>query len=110
MNKEASMTFRVEEDLRDKFSAAAKLEYRPAAQVLRDFMRNYVEQVRKRTAGADYISSSERMRREKAVNAARASIGLEGFKVSKEDEEQAHRFINGEIDLSDFLKVSHDHE
>lgn len=50
-------------------------------------------------------SSSERRRREEAVNFARASIGLEGFKPSLEDEALAQRFIDGEIDLAEFVQV-----
>ena len=50
---------------------------------------------------------AERRRREEAVNFARASISLEGFQTSKEDEDHARRFINGEIELVDFLKVEH---
>lgn len=51
------------------------------------------------------LSSSERRRREEAVNFARASIGLEGFKPSLEDETLAQRFIDGEIDLAEFVQV-----
>jgi hypothetical protein len=51
------------------------------------------------------LSSSERRRREEAVNFARASIGLEGFKPSLEDEALAQRFIDGEIDLAEFVQV-----
>lgn len=42
MSKEVQMTFRVEPELRAAFSDAALLEDRPAAQVLREFMRAYV--------------------------------------------------------------------
>jgi hypothetical protein len=41
------------------------------------------------------ISDAERKRREEASNYARASVGLEGFKLSAADEEHAQRFING---------------
>jgi hypothetical protein len=64
------------------------------------------DKTRIRPAGVSSISTGEHNRREKAVNAARASVGLEGFKISKEDEAQAQRFINGEIELPDFLKVT----
>lgn len=50
------------------------------------------------------ISTADRRRREAAVNFARASVGLEGFKPSKESEANALRFINGEIELADFVR------
>lgn len=42
--------------------------------------------------------------RQEAVNFARASVGLEGLKPSAASEQQAFRFIAGEIDLPEFLK------
>ncbi len=50
------------------------------------------------------ISGAERDRRVAAVNYARASVGLEGFALSEADEEYAQRFINGDIDLKDFVQ------
>ncbi|GHT95236.1 hypothetical protein AGMMS49545_17850 [Betaproteobacteria bacterium] len=38
------MNLRIDEDLREKFTAAAERNHRPAAQVLRDLMRDYVAQ------------------------------------------------------------------
>ncbi|MDR0781100.1 MAG: antitoxin VbhA family protein [Pseudomonadales bacterium] len=107
--KEVSMTIRVEPDLRASFSAAAELEHRPAAQVLREFMRNYVERVGQRVPVPQSlnhaISTAERLRREKAFAYARASVELEGFKLSAADEKHAQRFINGEIDLPEFVRI-----
>lgn len=54
------------------------------------------------------ISAVERQRRENAVNFARASVGLEGFKVSDEYEVQAKRFIEGDIELSELTKAAHE--
>lgn len=50
------------------------------------------------------IDPQERKRREDAVNYARASVGLEGFRLSEALEQHARRFINGEIDMTEFLK------
>ena len=107
MTKEVQMTFRVEPELRADFTDAAELDHRPAAQVLREFMRAYVHQMRERvdTPANDSVSVAERRRREKAVDFARASVGLEGFKPSKEEEAHARRFINGEIQLPEFVQV-----
>jgi predicted transcriptional regulator len=43
---EATFTFRVEEDLKAKFAEAAKAEDMTGAQLLRRFMRDYVEHQR----------------------------------------------------------------
>ena len=50
------------------------------------------------------ISEDERRKRQEAVNYARASVGLEGFKPSEADEQRAARFVAGEIDLAEFVK------
>ena len=49
------------------------------------------------------ITDAERRRRQEAVNFARASVGLEGFKPSPECEAQAVRFINGEIEIAEVI-------
>ena len=41
---EATFTFRVDEGLKDQFSNAAKSRDRTSAQLLRDFMRDFVKQ------------------------------------------------------------------
>ena len=46
---------------------------------------------------------AERRKRQEAVNFARASVGLEGFKPSPECEAQAVRFINGEIEIAEVI-------
>lgn len=107
MNKEVQMTFRVEPELRAEFSDAALLEDRPAAQVLREFMRAYVRQSRERghSLANNLVSPTESRRREKAVSFARASVGLEGFQPHKSDEELSRRYIAGEISISDAIKA-----
>lgn len=49
------------------------------------------------------IADEERRKRQEAVNYARASVGLEGFKPSHAAEAHAARFIAGEIDLAEFV-------
>lgn len=106
MSKEVQMTFRVEPELRSEFADAALLENRPAAQVLRELMRAYVQQSRERPGvpANAAISAAERRRREAAVNFARASIGLEGFTPSEAAEAGARQFIRGDIPLADFAQ------
>lgn len=41
---DATFTFRVEESLKEQFAVAAKEKDRSGAQLLRDFMREFVEQ------------------------------------------------------------------
>ena len=110
MSKEVQMTFRIEPELRAEFTDAALQEHRPAAQVLREFMRAYVNDARERqnTPANDAISAGERRRRENAVNFARSSVGLEGFTPSKAQEAHARRFISGEIQLAEFVHVKTD--
>jgi predicted transcriptional regulator len=43
---EATFTFRVDEALKNEFAAAAKARDRTGAQILRDFMREFVQQQR----------------------------------------------------------------
>lgn len=50
------------------------------------------------------IPGAERDRRVAAVNYARASVGLEGFSLSAADEEHAQRFIDGDIELEEFVQ------
>lgn len=42
-SKDAGFRIRVERDLRDKFIEMCRAKDRPAAQVIRDFMRQYIE-------------------------------------------------------------------
>jgi len=43
MEKDAGFRIRVERDLRDKFIEVCRAQDRPAAQVVRDFMRQYIK-------------------------------------------------------------------
>ncbi|MGX1744455.1 hypothetical protein ACWIEX_23150 [Bosea sp. NPDC055353] len=50
MKKDAGMRIRIERELRDEFLAACQVLDRPAAQVIREFMRDFV---RKHGASSD---------------------------------------------------------
>lgn len=50
------------------------------------------------------ISDVERGQREVAVDYARSSVGLEGFSLGTSDEAHTQRFINGEINLAEFVQ------
>lgn len=83
--KEVQMTLGGGPELRSSFIEAAELDHRSIK---------------------CSVSSAERQRREDAVSFARASVGLEGFKPSEIEETHARRFINGEIELTEFVKVN----
>jgi hypothetical protein len=51
------------------------------------------------------ISNEERARRREAVDYAIASVGLEGFVLPIEEKLNAERYVNGEIDLDEYLKM-----
>jgi metal-responsive CopG/Arc/MetJ family transcriptional regulator len=46
MAKEAVFTVKLESDLRDAFAAAAEETHRPASQIVREFMREFVQRQR----------------------------------------------------------------
>ncbi|MFG0229168.1 antitoxin VbhA family protein [Achromobacter sp. 413638] len=98
--KESTVTFRVETELRDDFHRAVETEHRPAAQVLRELMREYIVRT---LPPKSLITAAERQRRQAAVEFSRANVGLEGFVLTPADEVHAQRFIDGEIDLAEFV-------
>jgi hypothetical protein len=53
---------------------------------------------------ASGLSPEERRAREAAVRFANASVGLEGFQMSPDAERKARLFMDGEIDLAEFLQ------
>jgi hypothetical protein len=57
--KDAGMRIRVEQDLREEFIAACQTQHIPAAQVLRQFMRGYVEQVRAKSTKPNSKANSK---------------------------------------------------
>lgn len=96
MNKEAQMTFRVEHDLRRDFAeAVASVSERPAAQLLRQFMRKFSQAVE---AGqvlengeteaiekmAIEIAHAELLGRVESAKFGIASVALEGLKLPAE--------------------------
>lgn len=50
--KDSGLRIRIERDLRDQFLAACREQDRPAAQVLREFMRQFVASNQNRPAQA----------------------------------------------------------
>jgi hypothetical protein len=92
--KTTAMTFRVDEPLRESFTQAAKQVHRPAAQVLRELMRNFVAETA--TTAKPALSASELLRRREAVSDARANLGLEGVRVDGDFARLAEQYTAGE--------------
>lgn len=80
MAKEAVFTMKLEPELRDAFMAAAAAEDRPASQIVREFMRDYVRQDR------EYV---EFVRRK--VERSRASIAAGKWRSAEEVEADFRR-------------------
>jgi hypothetical protein len=51
------------------------------------------------------LSKMETRRRREAVDFARASVELEGFKVSPERLALSERFVSGEIDIEEYFAL-----
>jgi len=66
MSKEAVFTMKLEPELRDQFMAEAEASHRPASQVVRELMREFVERQRQAREYNTFLSSK--------VEAARASM------------------------------------
>lgn len=77
MAKQAVFTMKLEPELRDAFMAAAAEADRPASQIVREFMRDYVQQDR------EYVAWPQ-----KKIDEARADIAA--GRVHTQEEVEAH--------------------
>ena len=66
MSKEAVFTMKLEPELRDEFMAEAEAAHRPASQVLRELMREFVQRQREAREYDEFLRSK--------VEAGRASM------------------------------------
>jgi predicted transcriptional regulator len=66
MQKEAVFTMKLEQELRDEFMAEADAAHRPASQIVRDLMREFVQRQREARAYDVFLR--------KKVEAARLSV------------------------------------
>lgn len=78
MANETSFTMTIEAELRDAFLAEAAADERPAAQVVRDLMRDYVQRRREERAYDAYLG--------RKVAAAREQVA-QGLTYANEDVE-----------------------
>lgn len=104
MSKEVFMQMRVEPELRASFYEAVAKEHRPAAQVLRELMREYIDS-RQKTEKTD---TGEILKRFESVKFAAASVSLEGLSVSPEAMAKARSFVEGKIELDELVALRHE--
>lgn len=57
MSKEAVFTMKLEPELRTEFMAEAAASHRPASQILRELMRDFVQRQREARAYDDFLRS-----------------------------------------------------
>ena len=57
--KESTLSLRIDANLKAEFATAVRNEDRPAAEVLRDLMRRYIEDVRRRRFSAEARRQSQ---------------------------------------------------
>ncbi len=57
MSKEAVFTMKLEPELREQFMAEAEASHRPASQVLRELMREFIERQRQARAYDSFLAS-----------------------------------------------------
>ena len=57
MSKEAVFTMKLEPDLRADFMAAAQASHRPASQIMRELMRDFVQRQRQARKYDDFLQS-----------------------------------------------------
>ena len=100
MNKETTMTFRVEPNLRSDFAKAAKKVKMPAAQILRILMQNFIDHVQESNP-----TNEERECRARAIKFAEASANFEGCYLPENARPFITRYINGEMDINSILKT-----
>ena len=120
--KTATMTFRIEEDLRQQFNEAAMRVHRPAAQIIRELMREFVEKnidgtnsepARETVTTSFYVGGEEyqitqpvaktmeELERRKAMEFAIANSELEGYKTPDEFRNLMEQVVIGEITIED---------
>ena len=101
MLKDEQMIIRVPGELKAEFQQAAEIADRPAAQILREFMRDFVAK-NKVSAVLDMTPPTVEERKA-AVNFGRASVALEGLTVSSEAQAQQERWVRGEITMEECI-------
>nr|WP_154325004.1 antitoxin of toxin-antitoxin stability system [Pantoea sp. 201603H] len=79
MPKEAVFTMKLESSLREDFIAAAKASHRPASQVIRELMREYIQRQSDSRAYDAYLAQKV----EKGRQSIRAGEGVDNEEVER---------------------------
>lgn len=61
MSKDVQMSIKMEPELRDQFMAIAATMHRPAAQIVRDLMRSYIERQVQQAPNPETIAAIQAM-------------------------------------------------
>lgn len=79
MSKEAVFTMKLEADLRAEFMAEAEASHRPASQILRELMRDFVQRQREAREYDDFLSHKV----ETARHSMRSGLGKSNDQIEK---------------------------
>jgi predicted transcriptional regulator len=89
------MALRLDADLKERFQRAADAQDRPAGQLLREIMRDYLDQ----------RESSDQGSREAAARYATASVALEGGQFSSFSDGLVSRYVEGNLDVPGMVET-----
>lgn len=90
MSKEAVFTMKLEPELRDEFMAEAEAAHRPASQILRELMREFVQRQREAREYDEFL----RHKVEAARASMRAGIGQSNDEVEAEFAAKRTRIVD----------------
>lgn len=91
MGNDTKMMIRVTEALRDSVNQCAERLQRPAAQITRELLQDFVER------------SEEHARRVRAIETARGSTFLEGFVADTDTDALLKRYADGDLTIDQVI-------
>jgi len=91
MAKQAVFTMKLEPELREAFMAAAEADHRPASQVLRELMREYIQRQREAREYQAYLSGKvETARRSMRAGEGRSNAEVEALFAERRAQAEGH--------------------
>ncbi|GAB6043237.1 antitoxin of toxin-antitoxin stability system [Endothiovibrio diazotrophicus] len=91
MSKQAVFTMKLESELRAEFMAAAEAAHRPASQIVRELMRDYVQRRRETREYDEFL----RRKVETARTSMHANSGRDNDEVEAEFAARRERLLTG---------------
>lgn len=91
MSKEAVFTMKLEPELRDEFMAEAEAAHRPASQILRELMREFVQRQREAREYDEFL----RRKVEAGRASMRAGLGQSNDEVEAEFAAKRAQIVDG---------------